>query len=140
MKHGDALVKLRTERETFSDVAQEFAPILASMKQTKDTLQVATAEEAARNQTRISMIFVGIIVLVAGIVNVAFFKLSRIIAQPLQQAVQISANIASGRLENKVAVTSRDETGELLKGLADMLAQLRQQKVQLNEQMDEARP
>src|SRR5690606_27702135 len=72
-------------------------------------------------------------------VNVAFFKLSRMVAAPLQQAVGISAAIASGRLENKVVVSSRDETGELLKGLADMQAQLRQQKVQLNEQMDEAR-
>jgi methyl-accepting chemotaxis protein len=139
LSYGDALVKLRTERETFSDVAQEFAPILASMKQTKDTLQDATRLDAERSQSRISMIFVGIIVLVAGVVNIAFFKLSRMVATPLQQAVSISAAIASGRLENKVTVTSRDETGELLKGLADMQAQLRQQKVQLNEQMDEAR-
>ncbi len=139
LSYGDALVKLRTERETFSEVAQEFAPILATMKHTKDTLQEATIIDAESNQTRISMIFVGIILLVATVVNVAFFKLSRIIAQPLQQAVGISANIAAGRLENKVVVTSRDETGELLKGLADMQAQLRQQKVQLNEQMDEAR-
>jgi methyl-accepting chemotaxis protein len=139
LSYGDALIKLSTERNTFSDVAKEFAPILATMKQTKDTLQQATIAEAEANQTRISLIFVGIILLVGGVVNVAFFKLSRIIAQPLQQAVAISANIAAGRLENKVTVTSRDETGELLKGLADMQAQLRQQKVQLNEQMDEAR-
>ncbi|MEY4640143.1 MAG: hypothetical protein RLZZ227_137 [Pseudomonadota bacterium] len=139
LSYGDALTRLTTERTTFSDVAQEFAPILATMKNTKDALQEAARIEAEASQSRISIIFVGIIVLVATIVNIAFFKLSRIIALPLQQAVSISAAIASGKLENKVTVTSRDETGELLKGLSDMQAQLRQQKVQLNEQMDEAR-
>ncbi len=139
LSYGEALTKLTTERDTFSDVAQEFAPILASMKVTKDKLQEDALVEAESSQTRISLIFVLIIVVIAAIVNVAFFKLSRIISQPLQQAVAVAAAIAAGRLENKVTVTSRDETGELLKGLSDMQAQLRQQKVQLNEQMDEAR-
>jgi methyl-accepting chemotaxis protein len=139
LSYGESLRQLTEERTTFSDVAQEFAPILATMRQTKETLQEAARVEAESSQSRISMIFVFIIALVAGIVNVAFFKLSRIISQPLQQAVSISAAIASGKLENKVVIDSRDETGELLKGLSDMQAQLRAQKVQLNEQMDEAR-
>ncbi len=139
LSYGEALGRLTTERTTFSDVAQEFAPILASMKVTKDSLQEEARLKAESSQVTISLIFVSIIVVIAVIVNVAFFKLSRIISQPLQQAVSISAAIAAGRLENKVTVTSRDETGELLKGLSDMQAQLRQQKVQLNEQMDEAR-
>jgi methyl-accepting chemotaxis protein len=139
LSYGDSLRQLRQERATFSEVAQEFAPILATMKATKETLQETARQQAQDSQRRISLIFVLIIVLVAGVVNIAFLKLSRTITGPLQQAVGISAAIAGGQLDNHIDISSRDETGALLQGLADMQVQLSDQKVLLNEQMDEAR-
>lgn len=139
LSYGDSLRQLQQERSTFSEVAEEFAPLLASMKATKQSLQDVARLQAEQSQQRISVIFVMIILLVAGIVHIAFYKLSRVITQPLQQAVSISAAIAAGQLDNQVNVTSRDETGALLQGLADMQSQLRHQKVLLHEQMTEAR-
>ncbi|MES2624865.1 MAG: methyl-accepting chemotaxis protein [Pseudomonadota bacterium] len=137
LAYGESLRQLLEERETFSSVALEFSPILNSMKQTKESLLDATRQKAEANQTQISMVFVGIILLVAVVVNIVFFKVSRIISRPLQQAVNLSAAIAKGDLNNKVVINSNDETGELLHGLNNMQSQLLEQKVQLQKQMQE---
>jgi methyl-accepting chemotaxis protein len=135
--YGESLVKLREQRKTFSDVALEFTPLLASMKASKEKLLASTKAEADASQRQISLIFVAIVALVATVVNIAFFSVARIISRPLQQAVKLSAAIARGELNNHVTVTSRDEAGSLLQGLNDMQEQLRQQKVQLQSQMEE---
>ncbi len=135
--YGESLLKLREQRKTFSDVALEFTPLLASMKESKTKLLDSTRVEADANQRQISLIFVAIVALVATVVNIAFFSVARIISRPLQQAVKLSAAIARGELNNHVTVTSRDEAGSLLLGLNDMQEQLREQKAQLNIQMTE---
>ncbi len=135
--YGESLVRLLEQRQTFSDVALEFTPLLASMKETKETLLASTRESAEASSSQISMIFVAIVAIVAIVVNVAFFSISRIISAPLQRAVQVSAAIARGELDNEVRVTSRDEAGALLQGLNDMQVQLREQKAELQVQMAE---
>lgn len=137
LAYGKSLRQLLEERATFSGVALEFSPILSSLKQTKASLLEATREKARANQSQISFVFIVIILLIAIVVNIAFFKVSRIISRPLQQAVQLSAAIAKGELNNKVTINSNDETGELLHGLNNMQSQLREQKVQLQKQIQE---
>jgi methyl-accepting chemotaxis protein len=50
--------------------------------------------------------------------------LLRAITRPLQQAVGIANDIAGGKLENRVEVTSKDEFGQLLDALKQMDGQL----------------
>ena len=135
--YGASLVQLREQRKTFSEVALQFAPLLASMKDSKEKLQAATLEGSESSQRNISILFVAIVIMVAVVVNAAFFAVSRIISRPLQQAVHLSAAIARGELNNQVSIQSRDEAGSLLHGLAEMQEQLREQKVQLDSQMQE---
>jgi methyl-accepting chemotaxis protein len=139
LAYGDSVRRLTENRETFSEVALEFTPILDNLRATKTMLLQASRASANADQGRISLVFVGIIVLVGTIVNVAFFTLSRLISRPLRQAVDVSSAIADGRLNNRIEITSQDETGELLMALRNMQEQLLAQQQQLQQKMQEAR-
>lgn len=139
LAYGESVRQLTDNKNTFSEVALEFSPILDNLRATKIMLLEASRVEAASNQDRISVIFVMIIVLVGTLVNIAFFSLSRIISRPLKQAVQVSAAIANGKLNNHIQISSRDETGELLLALRNMQEQLLAQQAQLEHRMEEAR-
>jgi methyl-accepting chemotaxis protein len=139
MAYGDSVRQLTENRSTFSDVALEFTPILDNLRATKTMLLDASRAQATADQGRISLVFVGIIVLVGVVVNIAFFMLSRIISLPLRQAVDVSAAIANGRLDNRIVISSQDETGELLLALRNMQEQLLAQQDQLQQKMEEAR-
>ena len=128
-----------SERETFSEIALEFAPILTTMRDTKNALQTASQESASADQRKISTIFVGIVLGVGAFVSLTFFSMSRIIRRPLQQALDLSIAISEGRLQNEVQIESSDETGELLQALENMQTQLRDQKLQLQKQSEEDR-
>lgn len=139
LAYGESVRLLTENRETFSDVALEFTPILDNLRATKAMLLDATTTQAQADQGRISTIFVMIIVLVGAFVNVIFFTLSRIISRPLKKAVEVSVAIANGKLNNQFEVNSTDETGELLLALRNMQDQLLEQQDQLEQRMEEAR-
>lgn len=139
LAYGDSVRQLTDNRDTFSEVALEFTPILDNLRATKTMLLQASRTQADADQGRISLVFVMIIVLVGIVVNVAFFMLSRLIARPLRQAVDVSAAIANGKLDNRIQISSSDETGELLRALRNMQEQLLAQQAQLQQKMDEAR-
>jgi methyl-accepting chemotaxis protein len=62
----------------------------------------------------------------AAVVFAALFAwlLGRSITRPLQRAVEIARTVASGDLSQKVAVDSRDETGQLMLALQEMTSSL----------------
>ncbi|SDC83272.1 methyl-accepting chemotaxis protein [Cupriavidus sp. YR651] len=71
---------------------------------------------AAKSRTLL-LVLEGLI-LVLGIICAYYLTLS--ITRPLKLAVTISRRVADGDLSSEIAVTSRDETGELLQALKDM--------------------
>ncbi|GAB2839062.1 methyl-accepting chemotaxis protein [Pseudoduganella ginsengisoli] len=56
---------------------------------------------------------------------------SRSIVQPLQSAVNVARTVASGDLSAHIATQARDETGDLLRALADMNGKLRDMVTQV---------
>lgn len=139
LAYGESVRQLTDNRKTFSEVALEFTPILDNLRATKTMLLDASRAEAEANQRRISLVFVMIVVMVGIFVNIAFFALSRIISRPLKQAVEVSAAIANGKLNNRIEINSRDETGELLMALRNMQEQLLEQQSQIEQRMNESR-
>ncbi len=137
--YGASQQRLMSERDTFNEVALEFSPILEQMLETKESLLASTQADAIENQRRISMIFGMILIAVGGILSLSLFALSRVISNPLHQAVTLSEAIASGNLDNIIKIRSQDETGELLCSLRNMQTQLKEQQVQLQQQMEEER-
>ncbi len=69
-----------------------------------------------------------IVVLAAGVlVGIGLgIVISRIISRPIAQCVQVSNMLAEGRLDMKVEATSKDETGQLLSAMKNMVERLRE--------------
>jgi len=89
-------------------------------KEMDDTAQEIDAI-AAKSRTLI-LVLEGLILLL-GIVFARYLTLG--ITKPLHRAVDISRRVAEGDLSSEIAVTSRDETGQLLQSLKDMNHSLR---------------
>ncbi|MCG2585259.1 response regulator [Massilia sp. TS11] len=65
------------------------------------------------------------------LVGVGFAWSARTITRPLGEAIAIAERVAQGQLDGQIEVRSRDETGQLLAALRDMMAALaRQQELQ----------
>ncbi|MFM0739403.1 methyl-accepting chemotaxis protein [Paraburkholderia xenovorans] len=91
-------------------------------------LNLAQTRQIAINSTATfrTQILVAIAIVVAGIVAAIGISiyLVRAISAPLQRAVGVANQIASGRLDNRIEVDSRDEFGQLLEALRKMDRQL----------------
>ena len=92
--------------------------------QKKNVVQ-GKADIAATTQTSMTMVLgLGGLVLVFGAVFAFFF--TRSITRPLRQAVQAARRLADGDLGVKIESTAKDETGQLLRAMQDMVAKLSQ--------------
>ncbi len=81
--------------------------------------------EASAAEGRQLFALAGIVVLIASIVLLFFtFLLVRAVTRPLHAAVGIAKSIAEGDLSARIAVTSKDETGELMSALQAMNSSL----------------
>lgn len=84
------------------------------------------SEESKSTASRINRLSIALVVaslLVAAILSAAIL---RSILGPLGKAVGIANEIASGKLQNRITVDSRDEIGQLLEAMKEMERQLRQ--------------
>ncbi|GAB3373666.1 methyl-accepting chemotaxis protein [Massilia agri] len=82
---------------------------------------VAAAEAVGRQATILSyslMLLGAVAAVVAGVL------VSRSITRPLEDAVEVAQNVASGDLRTTIDVRSQDETGQLLQALKDMTGSL----------------
>ena len=77
--------------------------------------------------SRLWIIGVLIAALVLGIMLALF--IARIVSKPLTEAANIALAVSRGELTNKIVVSSKDETGEVLKSLQGMQEQLLENKV-----------
>jgi len=59
--------------------------------------------------------------------------LQRSVVRPIRQAAAVARTVASGDLTSKIVVTSRDETGELLQAMKDMVHSLSHLVAQVRE-------
>jgi methyl-accepting chemotaxis protein len=83
-----------------------------------ETSATAMAAEAAAQNARMTLMLISAIALLIGIVLA--WRLTRSITAPLSDAVAVAQRVASGDLTSTIAVTTRDETGQLMQALKDM--------------------
>jgi methyl-accepting chemotaxis protein len=79
--------------------------------------------EAEMSKIQTSVI-ISTVVIALLVLFIAFF-VSRLITRPLNQAVMISRELAEGNLMMNVEVTSRDEAGQFLEGMRNMIEKLK---------------
>ena len=97
------------------------------VKTVSDLQQARAAAAAERNDKSLQKEL-----LILGVVGVALLVLGALIAwhlargitTPLAEAVQVAQAVASGRLDTAIPVRSNDETGQLMRALQTMTAQL----------------
>jgi methyl-accepting chemotaxis protein len=83
-------------------------------------------ESAAAASRAAMVLLVSILVVAVAAALAASLLMSRAIVRPLQVAIQAAQRIAKGDLTTDVKVRGSDETGDLLRALADMNQNLRQ--------------
>jgi methyl-accepting chemotaxis protein len=132
-KDMDTLVALREKTQNPADLDKAVKGADKAIAKPLDGLVKATDEatvQAGRSiakgsadaQTEIA-IALAVIVLVSGVAGVL---ITIAITKPLRRAVSVSAALAAGRLEADIEVHSKDETGQLLASMREMVARLGQ--------------
>ncbi|GAO37383.1 histidine kinase [Sulfuricella sp. T08] len=90
--------------------------------ETKLNDEAADAAEKAYISARNLIISLGVAALILG--ALAAFIVSRAITLPIGKALGVANQLAEGDLAVKIEVTSRDETGQLLEAMRNMVAKL----------------
>ncbi|PXX37947.1 methyl-accepting chemotaxis protein [Undibacterium pigrum] len=99
---------------------REFMAALEKLIEFQSSLMAATAEETEQlaSSTKAMILILAVVASVISIL-LAYFS-SRSITRPLEEAVMLARKVADGDLSSQISVTSKDETGLLLKALFDM--------------------
>ncbi|MCD9004649.1 methyl-accepting chemotaxis protein [Luteimonas sp. XNQY3] len=83
-----------------------------------------------------AMVFTRLLALLGGLVILVAIGLSWLIGSaiviPLRAATRTAESIASGRFDNTIAITSRDETGQLMASMRQMQDQLQRFNAEMN--------
>ena len=112
--------------DSVRDKANKLDEMLDELTQQKETRakHVADQTEALYRSSRVVMISIisaGVLLSIA----LGFF-ISRSVARPIGNAVAAANKLAAGDLAIDVQSTARDETGQLLRAMQDMVASLKQ--------------
>jgi len=114
LMHGEAKVAALHQQE-----------LLDKLMESKEAQGKLTEEENNREATT-ATIFMSVLVLAGALVSVGLgYFISKQITRPLEEAVSVANALAEGDLSVNVAVTSRDETGQLMAALQHMVGNIR---------------
>ncbi|WP_411881080.1 methyl-accepting chemotaxis protein [Polaromonas sp. YR568] len=117
---GDVEGANRIFNEKFEPTSRDY---LAGVQKMVDTERKALDDAALRSEAlraNISMLLVVCSGLSLSLGIVLAWLLARSITRPLSRAVHIAQSVAAGDLTSDIAVTSKDETGQLMQALKDM--------------------
>ena len=125
-KNDEANALLRGESKQLFDSASEH--LYKIIKINIDGSDKSGKESQANYESsRLWIIGVLIAALLLGMMLALF--IARIVSKPLTEAANIALAVSRGELTNKIVVSSKDETGEVLKSLQGMQEQLLENKV-----------
>jgi methyl-accepting chemotaxis protein len=102
---------------------------IAKLNEDIGTESVKAGNEAIAHAQRAMLITASVAVLV----SIAFaVYITLVITRPLQEAVSVSNSLAKGDLTVKIASITKDETGQVLQSMQDMIATLSQVVTDVN--------
>src|SRR6266702_4476212 len=120
-KHQEAIQLLTDSREAFG-------ALKAALKKDIDYNHDGAATEsrvAAETYTASRTLIIGMLLAAIAVGGVMAFMVGRAIGQPLGDILGIFKQIASGKLDNTIETSRRDELGVLLLNLDEMQTQMR---------------
>ncbi len=121
-EHAEEAAKL-LEKEFVPLSKTYLAAVRALQMQQRKAIDARAADVKSVNDTSANLLAsMGVLILAMG--GLCAWLITRSITQPLNEAVQAAARVASGDLSFALHVHSGDETGQLLQALKDMQTQL----------------
>ena len=101
-----------------------FLDALSAMAAFQQGLMLRNGEEAKAAGVTVSHVTLGVALVVVALALLSAWAITRSIVKPLAQAVQAAQAVAAGDLSVRVECTRRDEPGQLLAAMHDMIAKL----------------
>jgi methyl-accepting chemotaxis protein len=111
---------MQTADSAFLELNKEFDQLVQLQTKMAD----AGYAEASSSSSKAIASILGLLVLALSVSAALTFIMSRLITRPLAQAVGVADAIAGGKLDNRIEIKSKDETGHLLQALQIMQANL----------------
>lgn len=118
---GEAEMELKNQTLPMLDELQVMAAKIGAMART-NAVHKGQQAIAQAMQARWVVVVIGSAALLLGLVF--GWRITRGIVRPLNAAVQLAQSVAAGQLHHRIAVTSGDETGQLLHALQTMSTSL----------------
>ncbi|WP_438392237.1 methyl-accepting chemotaxis protein [Caballeronia sp. DA-9] len=120
-KHEEAIVKMDDECRPLLAALVNASNAYAEYTRGRQEQMVRASDEQYQTQRNwlIAMCVAALALAVA-----AGMFITRSITGPIRRAVDVASTVARGDLRSRIAVTQKDETGQLLGALADMNARL----------------
>ena len=101
-------------------VQQKWLDLLNQLADLETTLNTEAGNDAAAAYASARLMMIVLSVAAIGMGVVIAWMTTRSITVPMQQAVQVAQTVAAGDLTSRISVNTQDETGMLLRALADM--------------------
>lgn len=136
VKDGLLVANQALQAGDFQKAAETYAgvirPAYAKASQAAEALRVyygevgkgkyAHAQEAYSTATKL---MIGLALLVTALIAAFSYVFAHSITRPLAKALAVADSVAAGQLDNKIAITGRDEVVDLLRALEKMQSELR---------------
>ncbi len=107
------------------DFLVSFKKLESEMEELGDAIEADSSDVQAAASTETTKLVLLITAALAWLVLLAWStSITRSITRPLKSAVDIAGAVARGRLDQDIKSEARDETGQLLRSLADMTTSL----------------
>jgi methyl-accepting chemotaxis protein len=119
-------IKLMLDSGEFAKISGEFSGTIdklveVKLKQAKLTSEENAATSANASRMMASLAFAGVLLAV----GLGLF-ISRSITRPIKEAVDVANSLANGDLTILVVAKTRDETGQMMRSIANMVEKLKQ--------------
>ncbi len=112
---------MRAADDTFAQAAKGLEGMAARL----EALRIARGQADARRMALLSAVLVGLSLLAAAAAMAFAWRMQRRIVGELAGAVQLSRDVAQGRLQPQAGSQRSDEIGDLLRALGEMVQRLR---------------
>jgi len=133
IRAGDIQQAVQFRYQGFGDLGTRVTNALNQLGSYQQERSAAAGSEAKSTIYAANSLMVIVIIVALVLVVVLALLFSNSLIQPIRRALQASATIAGGDLTSQFNDTARDEMGEMIRGLAQMQAQLRDTILAIND-------
>jgi methyl-accepting chemotaxis protein len=108
----------------YTKSANEYVDAISKFAQSQQDLTDESGKAAVETAATARTLVISLSIAAITLTIIFAWWLTRIITRPISEAVEVANNLAEGNLNVKIEVDSKDETGQLLLAMQNMVAKL----------------